>query len=136
MLGSGRTFEAKPLATYTNELPLGARDVSGFQALTFRVSVNFADTRNAANAAQNFTVILTDGAGNTSGALVGNHSAALFYPPGSVGPVPKVVLNTVRLPVSAFSGVNLADIRSVQFRFDQNLAGALLISDVAFSSAP
>ena len=124
------------LATYTNDLPLGARDVSGFQALTFRVSVNFADSRNSANAAQNFTVLLTDGAGNTSGALVGNHSAALFYPPGSVGPVPKVLLNTVRIPVSAFSGVNLSDIRSVQFRFDQNLTGALLISDVAFASAP
>lgn len=124
------------LATYTNELPLGSRDVSGFEALSFRVSVNFADTRNASGAAQNFTVILTDGAGNTSGALVGNHTTALFYPPGSVGPVPKVVLNTVRIPVSAFGGVNLADIRSVQFRFDQNLAGALLISDVAFASAP
>ncbi|HYP54144.1 MAG TPA: hypothetical protein VEQ42_11420 [Pyrinomonadaceae bacterium] len=124
------------LATYTNDLPLGSRDVSGFQSLTFRVAVNFADTRNAQSAAQNFTVILTDGAGNTSGAIVGNHSAALFYPPGSVGPVPKVVLNTVRIPVSAFSGLNLADIRSVQFRFDQNLTGALLVSDVAFASAP
>ncbi|HYO63101.1 MAG TPA: hypothetical protein VER08_05530 [Pyrinomonadaceae bacterium] len=124
------------LASYTNDLPLGARDVSGFQLLTFRVSVNFADTRNAQNAAQNFTVRLTDGAGNVSGALVANHSAALFYPPGSVGPVPKVILNTVRIPVSAFSGVNLSDIRSVQFRFDQNLTGALLVSDVAFASAP
>ncbi|HEV2764382.1 MAG TPA: hypothetical protein VGV38_15485 [Pyrinomonadaceae bacterium] len=124
------------LATYTNDLPLGSRDVSGFQALTFRVSVNFADTRNSSGVAQNFTVLLTDGAGNTSGALVANHSSALFYPPGSVGPVPKVLLNTVRIPVSAFSGVNLSDIRSVQFRFDQNLTGALLVSDVAFANAP
>src|SRR5689334_25017332 len=38
----------------------------------------------------------------------------------------------VRIPLSAFSGVNLADIRSVQFSFDQRASGALLISDIAF----
>ncbi len=124
------------LATYTNDLPLGQRDVSGFQWLTFRASVNFADTRNQSGVAQNFKVILTDGTGAQATLLANNYTAALFYPPGTTGPVPKVVLNTVRIPVSAFSGINLSDVRSVQFRFDQNLTGALLISDLAFSSAP
>jgi hypothetical protein len=123
-------------ANYRNDLPLGARDVSGFRWLTFRVSVNFADTRNPAGIAQNFTVVLTDGTGATSSVAVANYTDVLFYPPGSVGSVPKVFLNTARIPVSAFSGVNLADVRSVQFKFDQSPAGALLISDVAFASAP
>jgi hypothetical protein len=124
------------LATYTNDLPLGQRDVSGFQWLTFRASVNFADARNQSGVAQNFKVILTDGNGATATLLANNYTAALFYPPGTTGPVPKVLLNTVRIPVSAFSGVNLSDVRSVRFTFDQNLTGALLISDLAFSSAP
>jgi dienelactone hydrolase len=124
------------LATYTNDLPLGQRDVSGFQWLTFRASVNFADTRNPSGVSQNFKVILTDGAGATATLLANNYTAALFYPPGTTGPVPKVLLNTVRIPVSAFSGINLSDVRSVRFTFDQNLTGALLISDLAFSSAP
>ncbi|HEY9284314.1 MAG TPA: hypothetical protein VIP46_12740 [Pyrinomonadaceae bacterium] len=123
-------------STYTNDLPLGSRDVSAFDALQFRVSVNFADTRNAANAPQNFTVVLTDGTGAQSSVRVGDLSSALFYPPGTVGPVPKVVLNTVRLPLSSFGGVNLSDIRSVRFQFDQTGQGALLISDLAFASAP
>jgi hypothetical protein len=123
-------------STYTNDLPLGARDVSGFQALTFRVSVNFSDTRNAANTAQNFSVVLTDGTGATSTVQVGSASTALFYPPGSVGPVPKVLLNTARIPLTSFTGVNLSDIRSVKFVFDQTGQGALLISDLAFASAP
>ena len=110
--------------------------MSGFRWLTLRASVNFADTRNPAGIGQNFTVVLTDGAGATSTVTVASYADVLFYPPGSVGPVPKVVLNTARLPVSAFSGVNLSDIRSVQFKFDQSLSGALLISDVAFASAP
>jgi dienelactone hydrolase len=131
-----RTGWSAITANYRNDLPLGARDVSGFRWLTFRVSVNFADTRNPSGIPQNFTVVLTDGAGATSALAVANYSGALFYPPGSVGPVPKVLLNTARIPVSAFSGVNLSDIRSVQFKFDQSPSGALLISDVAFSSPP
>ena len=123
-------------STYTNDLPVGSRDVSAFAALQFRVSVNFADTRNAANTPQNFTVVLTDGTGAQSSVRVGDVSGALFYPPGTVGPVPKVVLNTVRLPLSSFAGVNLSDIRSVRFNFDQTGQGALLISDLAFASAP
>jgi hypothetical protein len=131
-----RTGWSAITAGYTNDLPLGARDVSAFQWLTFRVSVNFADTRNPSGIAQNFRVVLTDGTGATSAVTVSSYSDVLFYPPGSVGPVPKVLLNTARLPVSAFSGVNLSDIRSVQFKFDQSPSGALLISDLAFSSAP
>ena len=63
-------------------------------------------------------------------------SGALYFPPGSVGPVPKVVLNTVRVPLSAFGGVNLRTVRSVQFMFNEHVQGGVLISDVAFASAP
>ena len=110
--------------------------MSGFGWLQFRVSVNFNDTRNASGVQQNFTVMLTDGAGATASVAVANYTDVLFYPPGSVGPVPKVLLNTARIPLTAFGGVNLSDIRSVRFKFDQNPSGALLISDVAFASAP
>jgi dienelactone hydrolase len=131
-----RTGWSAITAAYNNDLPLGARDVSGFRWLTFRVAVNFADTRNPSGIGQNFTVVLTDGAGATSSLTVNSYADVLFYPPGSVGPVPKVLLNTARIPVSAFSGVNLSDIRSVRFKFDQSPSGALLISDVSFASPP
>ncbi|HVG28401.1 MAG TPA: hypothetical protein VM864_01640 [Pyrinomonadaceae bacterium] len=131
-----RTGWAAGGASYTNDLPLGSRDVSGFQALQFRVSVNFEDTRNATNAAQSFSVVLTDGTGAQSSVLVGSVSTALFYPPGTTGPVPKVVLNTARIPLASFTGVNLTDIRSVKLQFDQTASGALLITDLAFASAP
>jgi hypothetical protein len=131
-----RTGWSAITANYNNDLPTGARDVSGFKWLTFRVSVNFDDTRNPSGIAQNFRVVLTDGTGATSAVTVSSYSDVLFYPPGSVGPVPKILLNTARIPVTAFSGVNLADIRTVQFKFDQSPTGALLISDVSFSSPP
>ena len=122
-------------ANYTNNLPAGTRDVSGFLALQFRAGVNFDDPRNT-GVPVNFTVRLTDGTGAFADTTVGAHSDALFYPPGSfVGEVPKVVLNTVRIPLSAFGGINLSDVRSIQFRFNQTSSGALLITDLAFADS-
>ncbi|HEY0765022.1 MAG TPA: hypothetical protein VGD61_21770 [Pyrinomonadaceae bacterium] len=121
---------------YTNNIPAALGNVSNFQAIQFRVSVNFADVRNLEGLAQDFRVVLTDAAGNWTSVRVSDVSSALFFPPGEVGPVPKVVLNTVRVPLSAFTGVNLNNVRSVQFTFNERLQGGVLITDVAFASAP
>jgi hypothetical protein len=121
---------------YRNDLPPALGNVSGFQAIQFRVSVNFADVRNLADLAQDFRVRLTDASGASASVRVSDVSSALFFPPGEVGPVPKVVLNTVRVPLTAFGGVNLNAVRSVQLTFDERLQGGILITDVAFASAP
>jgi hypothetical protein len=121
---------------YRNSIPASLGNVSGFQALQFRVSVNFADARNLAGLAQDFRVVLTDASGASSSVRVSDVSGALYFPPGEIGPVPKVVLNTVRVPLNAFTGVNLNAVRAVQFTFNERLQGGLLITDVAFASAP
>jgi hypothetical protein len=121
---------------YRNDIPAALGNVSGFQAVQFRVSVNFADARNLAGLAQDFRVVLTDAGGASSSVRVSNVSGALFFPPGETGPVPKVVLNTVRVPLSAFGGVNLNAVRSVQFVFDERFQGGVLVTDLAFASAP
>ena len=121
---------------YRNNIPAVLGNVSGFQAIQFRVSVNFADPRNLAGLAQDFRVVLTDASGASSSVRVSDVSGALYFPPGETGPVPKVVLNTVRVPLTAFGGINLKTVRSVQFAFNERLQGALLITDVAFASAP
>jgi hypothetical protein len=121
---------------YKNEIPSSLGNVSGFQALQFRVGVNFADPRNVVGLAQNFRVKLTDSGGGTASVRVSDVSAALYFPPGSVAPVPKLVLNTVRIPLSAFGGVNLHSVRSVEFTFNEQAQGAVLVTDVAFASAP
>jgi hypothetical protein len=121
---------------YQNDVPSALSNVSGYQAVQFRVSVNFADARNMADLTQDFRVRLTDGAGLSASVRVSDVSGALFFPPGNTGPVPKVVLNTVRIPLSAFGGINLTNVRSVQFTFDERLQGAVLITDLAFASSP
>ena len=121
---------------YRNDLPPSLGNISRFQALQFRVSLNYLDPRNLEGLAQDFRVVLTDAQGGSASVRVSDVSQALYFPPGRVGPVPKVVLNTVRVPLSAFAGVNLNNVRSVQFTFNERLQGGLLITDVAFASAP
>jgi len=125
-------------AQYQNDLPAGSRNVSGFEAVQFRVSVNFEDPRNTSGQPQDLSVILTDGLGRASTVRAGSQSRALFFPPGANASVvvPRVMQNSVRIPLSSFGGVNLGDIRSIRFRFDQRGSGALLISDLAFASRP
>lgn len=122
-------------AAYQNDLPASTGDVSGFAAIQFRAGLNFTDTRNPAGMPGDFSVTLTDGVGNSATRLVSASSGALFFPPGgpAVIPVPKVFLNGIRLPLSLFSGVDLTSIQSVRFNFDQQLSGALLLSDIAFA---
>jgi hypothetical protein len=64
---------------------------------------------------------------------VSDVSGSLFYPPGAIVHVPKVFLNTVRIPLDVFAGVDLTDISTVRFNFDRTVSGALLVSDLAFA---
>lgn len=123
-------------ATWRNEIPEGLSDVSYLYSLNFRAAVNPTDARNPSGQAQDFTVVLTDGDGNESSALVSDHSTALYYPTGltSALPIAHLLLHTVSIPLTAFSSADLTDIRSIEFRFDQRSTGALLVSDLHFSN--
>ncbi|MEM7586624.1 MAG: hypothetical protein AAF560_24760 [Acidobacteriota bacterium] len=121
-------------ARWTNQLPSGQRNVSGFAYLQFRAGVDFTDSRNPTGSAQDFSVRLTDGFGVSRTARVGNYANPLFDPPGTSGAVPKLFLNTVRIPMSAFSGINRSDVRSIEFRFDRRSTGGIMVTDLAFSN--
>jgi hypothetical protein len=121
-------------ATYTNNLLGTSRNLSSARTLQFRASVNFADARNPVNVPQDCRVTLTDNLGAQSTVLLSNHSRILYYPPGTTAEVPKVILNTARIPLTAFSGIDFTNIESIKLAFD-NPSGALLISDLALADA-
>jgi hypothetical protein len=124
-------------ATLANALPTGAGDVSAYNVLQFRATVNFRDSRNPAAVAQDFSITLTDAAGNSATTTVSGSSGALYFPPGRMLPlswaIPKLIHNAIRIPLLQFAGVDLTNLQSVQFSFDQQAQGALLISDILFS---
>ncbi len=121
-------------AEWTNQIPDDSTgDVRGYRVVQFRASVNFNDPRNAPALPQDFSVILTDRVGNSASVLVSDNSDALYYPPGQVAAVPKVVLNTIRIPLAQFIGVDLSQVRSVRIEFNQRDTGALLLTDLIFA---
>jgi hypothetical protein len=122
---------------FQNDLPAGARDERGYSDLQFRVGVDHNSTFNPGD--QDFSVQLTDGTGHVSSVLVSAFSNDLFKPPfdpTDPNGRPHTVLNTVRIPLSAFAtaGIDLSDLRSVRFNFDQRNFGALFLGDLAFSA--
>jgi hypothetical protein len=136
-----RTGWLDTTASFSNAIPAGSADVSGYAALSFRVSLNFADARNPMAQSSDFTVELVDGTGASHVESVSAHSDALFYPPGdrSSFVVPKVVLNTVRVPLASFAGIDLHDVRGIRMLFNRATTGAVLLTDLAFvdgSSVP
>lgn len=132
-----RSAWSDPSATLANELPAGARDVSAYEFLQFRAGVDPKESRNPQGAPAEFSVTLRDSVTSATASTnqqVGNN--VLFFPPNQPGAVsPNAVMNTVRLPLSLFSTVNLGDIRSVTFEFDRQPAGSVFLSDIAFSGS-
>ncbi len=115
------------------ELPLGSRDVSGYDAFQFRATVPPGYQVNSDVNIQDLSIALIDGNGDEAVVVasdVGND--ALMAPNFSFSG--HTILNQLRFELDLFTGVNLSDIREIQIRFDRTLRGVINIADVAFSS--
>lgn len=114
---------------YQNAVPAAFENLTNYEAIQFRATVNYT----VATSDLDFTVQLIDSLGDTSGQAVTSYSKALFLERGTEsGDLPKDVFNTVKIPLSAFTGVNLAKIRYVRFKFNRVAAGAVLVGDMTF----
>ena len=123
---------SRPGASLEERIPQGARDFSSFSALSFRAALNFTDWRNYSPFAD-FDVVLTDTAGRAAAVPVSAWSKALAYPPGKIARLPKIEMNGVRIPLSAFKGMDLSAVASVKLVFDRQPSGAVLLTDLAVS---
>jgi hypothetical protein len=133
-------------AFYQNNLPAGGANFTAFGALEFRAGLNYMDSeKNPANQAQDFDVVLTDGLGHKASVPVSSWSTALFYPPGGTDqgdPLPKLVLNAVRIPLGAFTtadpSLDLTHVTSIAFVFDRpsHATGDLVFSDLSLTAEP
>lgn len=117
------------------ELPKDMRDLSGLTALQLRLALNGLDPSNAAG--QALSVVLRDASGAEARVTLGKELAAL-QPPQTVLKDPDLVpylagdapLTVARVPLSAFTGVDLSQIVAVELVFDQTDAGSILLSDL------
>ncbi|HYN50788.1 MAG TPA: hypothetical protein VES62_07665 [Thermoleophilaceae bacterium] len=126
-------------------VPGAQQNVSGFQALSFRVTQKYdpSGTVNPLNADQDFYVVLRDTTGNERAVRVAKFGR-IPYPHvrgnGWVGPVIKSALCTIRVPLHAFTiecagaqRVNLSKVEKIGFLYQSVSKGELEVDDVEFS---
>lgn len=120
-----------PTDYYENEIPPSEQDLTDVEALQFRAAVRYDQSVTGLNL--DYTIQLIDSAGAISGETVHDHSYALYYPPGThTSQLPKILFNTIRIPLNAFTGIDKEKVRKVKFLFDKSAAGSVLVSDIAF----
>jgi hypothetical protein len=117
--------------TYT--VPLGQRDASSFEVLSFRA----AQTNSALNPAsgnQDFQVELIGG-GHTKATYVGRFGA--IPKPYNRSGTDQNVMTTIRIPLHSFimnhSGVTLDNIDTIRIKFTNPTSGEIYADDIEFS---
>jgi hypothetical protein len=134
----------KPGAALRFALPAGKGDLSQATAISLRAAVDPMSPLNATGKPQSFSVRLTDGAGKTAGAATRPHEPALQFPPGVLEDDPlfgvhfsgRVPMTTIRLPLSDFAAVDLANIREIALEFGPTASGSLFIGDLEWVRQP
>ena len=119
------------------------RDVSGFDVLSFRAGQIYDAAENVPAGTKNFTVQLRDEAGTWSPRVHVEAFTELAYPDVSsiLSPIglnamtTKSSMQTVRIPLHLFAGVDLTAVQDVQFGFgdDDHTEGELVIDSLEFS---
>ncbi|GAB2887847.1 poly(ethylene terephthalate) hydrolase family protein [Nocardioides pacificus] len=111
------------------DVPRSARDTTGLDALTFRMT---PDTSVAADADLEITVV--DGANRTATVTASTYSTAVRALPGTGPYLNKVILRGVRVPLADLVGVDLADLRQVRLG-GIGASGGAYLADLAFSAS-
>ena len=100
-------------------------DLSSFSAISLRLTPD-----DRATSAADVSVRLTDAAGATSSVRLSDVSRAGALLPGSADAARKTLLQQARVPLTAFTGVDLASIRQVAVVVPKGKSG-LLLSDLS-----
>jgi len=118
-------------ATVTYAIPIGKRDASSFEVLSFRV----AQTNSASNPVtgdQDFVVEL-QGGGKTKSTYAINYG----HIPRPYDQRGQDVMSTIRIPLHSFimnnSGVTLNNVDTIVFRFMFPTQGEIYVDDIEFS---
>lgn len=120
------------------------RDVRNFDVLSFRAGQNYLDAYNTEGQSKDFYVRLYTASGWSNYVSVGDY-AVLDYPPSYVtslyGTVPygdyaNSNLQTVRIPLSAFTNADLENVSYVYFYFNKpgHTQGSIQLDSVEFAN--
>ena len=122
-------------------IPAGQRDVSGFQAVSFRVSQRVNSASNPVNQAQDLRLTLTDGGGHSRAIRI-SKLAEIPYPyVRGVASLVKSAMCTIRIPLAAYhihcfnvDQVDLTDVTTLSFQFAEKVTGEIEIDSIQFTN--
>lgn len=119
------------------------RDVSSYDYLSVRVAQDYADPWNVPGQDQDFRVRLLTGNVLSFPVKISDHGRIpapdpfLTFPfPYPAGDFTKSALTTIRVPLTAFFGADLHDVRAVYFYFDVpgHTTGSILVDSLEFAN--
>ncbi len=121
-------------ARYYSEL--GGLNASSYDTLSLRIGVSHGDADNAGG--QDLVIALTDAAGKRAEVIASDYSLALFDPPGDAfadGGAERTTLNALRIPLTAFSGLDRGHLQALELQFGRTSAGTVQITDLMLQRA-
>jgi hypothetical protein len=122
-------------------IPAGQRDVSGFQAVSFRISQKVASASNPANQAQDLRLTLTDGGGHSRAIRISKMREIPYPYQRGYANYTKSAMCTIRIPLAAYhihcynvDQVDLTDVTALSFQFAEKPTGEVEIDTIQFTN--
>jgi hypothetical protein len=123
------------------DVPVGQRDIHNFAAVSFRITQRVDSASNPANQVQDLRLTLTDGAGKSRAIRISKLTDIPYPDVRGYDYFTKSALRTVRIPLSVYAikclgvdAVDLTNIVSLTFEFDEKPTGEIEIDSVQFTN--
>ena len=114
------------------------KDFSKYESLSLQLTQNPTNEANKVDVNQGLTLILKDSKGKESKVIVGPDNTVLEYIPGKVigdSEYPYYsnynIIGEVRVPISYFKGIDLANVASLSLMFDETDSGNIVIEEIS-----
>ena len=115
---------------FENHIPITYSNWLLYDAIQFRAANNFPETSPSDSI--DFSIVLYDIHGDSAVVVVSDFSTALYYPLGTKFAIlPKILHNTIRIPLSDFNHIDRTRITRVRFLFDQIEEGSIMMSELS-----
>jgi hypothetical protein len=125
----------------TYAVPAGQRDVSPFEALSFRITQVVNSASNPIGQAQDVRATLTDGNGNSRGIRVSKIAEIPWPDMRDIDIYRKSAMCTIRIPMRSYTikclniaAVDITNVTSLTFDFSEIATGEIEIDSVQFTA--
>src|SRR6266853_158354 len=123
------------------DIPAGQRDISAFQAVSFRITQRVNSASNPANQAQDLRLTLTDGGGNSRAIRISKIAEIPYPSVRGFDFLTKSAMCTIRIPLAAYTihcynvpQVDITNITTLQFEFAEKPTGEIEIDSIQFTN--